>query len=422
MSNLWYSARQIFTHLSPNARIMMLSEPFWALPMAWMGIYLPIYMRSLGMNERQIGWVTFATVLGQLCGITLAGWIADHWGRKKTLMTFDAICWGIPLILWSVVVYASRPDYVFLTAAFFWGFGMIVSPAWMCNFTESATKEQTQNAFSLLWLILSSNGIFAPVGGIMIKTMGTVPAIQWMMIISLITVSMGWTYRLINLHETLPNHLPQNCPANNPINVIKDHWIASKWGWDQPLSRILLFSGLLHGFYATLWNSFVPLYWTDPKGLGLSNSFVSLIPAVSSIATFLVILLVLPQLRKKNGIGVLMGGTLLVTLGMSMMLGSNIGFAGLIMGYAIFYAVGAGLFNPLRDTLWLLSLTRTDYRAKILAAVNLISLVINLPVGPLGGWLYQSHPAYPFIFCTILSITNLGLLITFFLNQRRILK
>ncbi len=409
-----------FLNLHPNSAVMMATEPCWAVPIAWMGVYGPIYMRAAGLTETLIGWVAFCTVLGQLAGVIMGGWLADHWGRKKTLMTFDFICWFIPMGIWYAASYMSHPFPWFALGALIWGFGFIVAPAWYCIFTEGATSEQTHNAFALFWLIISSNGIFAPLGGYFVSRMGMVHGYRLMLAISVVTVAIGWTGRLLKLKEPEPSSdTHEKTDSLDPGNIFHEHWKALQWMWKFPFCRILLFSGLIHAFYAVMWANFAPLYWTDPRGLNLSESMVSLVPAIGSITTFLVILAALPRCRKKNPVIVLLGAGILITAGMSFLLGAPAGMMSILLLYAVLYSAGIGMYGPVRDAQWLLSLTRSDYRAKILALVNFIGIVANLPAGPLGGMLYHSNPQYPFWCCLLLSGLNLFILGGFFLWQKK---
>lgn len=408
-----------FLNLHPNSAAMMATEPCWALPLAWMGIYGPIYMRELGLTETQIGWTVFATVCGQLAGISLGGWLADHWGRKKTIMTADFVCWFIPMGIWLAASFFANALPFFLFGAFLYGFGFIGAPAWNCIFTEGATREQTQNAYALFWLILSANGIFAPLGGILVKQLGLIPGYRMMMAISIISVACGWTWRLWKLKEPIVSAELVNREAGKSTQgILQDHYEAFQWMWELPFCRILLFSGLIHAFYAAIWGSFAPLYWTDPRGLNLSKSMVSLVPATGSVATFLAIFLILPWVKKKAPAPVLLSAAILIGIGMLFMLGASAGMLSVLLVYSIAYSAGVGIYSPVRDSQWLLSLTRADYRAKVLAIINLAGIVVNLPSGPLGGYLYHLNPHYPFWFCLGLSGLNILLISTYLRGQK----
>jgi MFS family permease len=403
-----------FLNLHPNSAAMMVTEPCWAMPLSWIGIYGPIYMRELGLTETQIGWTVFAAVCGQLAGISLGGWLADHWGRKRTIMTADFVCWFFPLGIWFLASLLTPALPFFLGGAFLYGFGFIGAPAWNCIFTEGATREQTQNAYALYWLLLSANGIFAPLGGLMVKKLGLIPGYRLMIMISILSVAIGWSWRLWKLQEPMASAKSGNREASFPIQrVLKDHLTAFQWMWNLPFCRILLAAGLLYVSSTAIWGSFAPLYWTDPRGLKLSKSMVSLLPAFGSAATCLTIFLVLPRLKKTPPIPVLLAAALLMMVGMVLMIGASAGMLGLILVYSVLYSAGAGLFCPVRDSQWLLALTRADYRAKILAIINLAGIGVSLPSGPLGGFLYHLNPHYPFWFCIGLSGMNILMLITY---------
>ena len=101
-----------------------------------------------------------------------------------------------------------------------------------------------------------------------------------------------------------------------------------------------------------------------------------------------------------------------MTLGMLFMLVNPPKTMFFLVIYAIVFSGGVGIYNPTRDSLFLMSLTIGSYRAKILAIVNLAMLLVALPMGPVGGYLYKMvGPKIPFYFCLMLSLSNFMLLL-----------
>ena len=96
----------MWRELTTNARVILITEPCWSIPVSWFSIYAVLYMAALGLTKIDIGWVTFLFVFAQIPATVFGGYIADHWGRKKSVMWFDSICWIIPLFFW---LFAKKP-------------------------------------------------------------------------------------------------------------------------------------------------------------------------------------------------------------------------------------------------------------------------------------------------------------------------
>jgi len=75
--------------LQGNARVMFATVLCWALPMSYTGAYLQLYMADQGLSKLAIGTLASAQMAAQIVGALLGGWLAERWGFRRTLLTFD---------------------------------------------------------------------------------------------------------------------------------------------------------------------------------------------------------------------------------------------------------------------------------------------------------------------------------------------
>ncbi|MCX7919935.1 MAG: MFS transporter [bacterium] len=400
--------RLMLRDLVGNARVLVITEPCWSIPIGWFSTYTVLYMQALNLTKLDIGWVTFLFVAAQIPATLIGGYIADHWGRKRTVMWFDLICWGIPLLIWLFA--KTKTD--FILAAVFNGFAWIVLPAWLCLFAEDIPPEKTANNFGFLYVVFFLSGMFVPVGGYFVAQFGTELGCRLMYGLALILVASGLTIRWIHLKEPKRNvtvALNQQFVCNMK-NSFSEYLAAMKYGWNNLTLRILFFAGCIGGLQYTIWTTFQPLYLTDTNGLQFNQAIISWLPPVSAITMILIILLIIPQVRANQIKFYLRISYGLIVLSSIIFLLIPAGQFLLLLLFASISAGGLGLLSPLRDSLVMNSLTEDRYRAKVLAVSGLGAMLFSLPGGPLGASLYTFHPKLPFITALGLQCINFGLL------------
>ena len=97
--------KEMFYSLKGNAKVLLVSEPCWSIPVVWIATYIPLYMLENGLSKVQIGFVVTISLIAQLIALITGGYFADRWGRKKTVMLFDTLCW-IPG--WLILIFSKN--------------------------------------------------------------------------------------------------------------------------------------------------------------------------------------------------------------------------------------------------------------------------------------------------------------------------
>ena len=150
---------QLFSVLRGNAGVIVLTEGVSAVPLQWYQLYLPLYMLALGVSEMQIGWLASALIAMKFISTLLGGYVADRFGRKRVLVTFDILCWGGPMLLYAI---AQNPWY-FLAGQLINGLVYIVLPSFECLFVEDVPRERRAAVFGTMEFLSAGASLLAPV-------------------------------------------------------------------------------------------------------------------------------------------------------------------------------------------------------------------------------------------------------------------
>ena len=80
---------QSFKLLKGNTRTSIIFEPLWGIPFVLFNFYLSLYMKELGITDKQIGYLISIGFISGTFFSVFAGAITDKLGRKKTSFIFS---------------------------------------------------------------------------------------------------------------------------------------------------------------------------------------------------------------------------------------------------------------------------------------------------------------------------------------------
>lgn len=105
---------QSFRMLKGNTRISVLFEPLWGIPFVLFNFYLSLYMKEVGITDKEIGYlISLGFIVGTVFAL-ISGVITDRLGRKKTTIIFDFISWPLAIVLYAI----SNSFWMFALATF----------------------------------------------------------------------------------------------------------------------------------------------------------------------------------------------------------------------------------------------------------------------------------------------------------------
>jgi len=375
--------------------------------MSWIFFYRTIFLReSIGLSEVQIGLLltvyTFFSIIAPLAG----GYLADRFGRKKTLMLFDSVGYLSSLLVWLV----TRDIWYALAAYMLEALASVIFAVWECLLVEDTTPEHRAGIYGYVSAIYNIGALSTPIAGLLIGLYGVDSGCRTIFVIAFISLIPMFLIRQMRLRETEISH-----------QVMEEKTFSGLKGYVASLSMIrrnrimaaLLFTFIVGNFYYGA-ARYMPLFLIDAKGIGLSEDLASLMPSVSSISALVVVSLVVPRLASRGSyVRALSVGYAMGFLSMLMLSFSPTGNLSLVLvSGAILGVYNAVAFSVSRTFLTNeIDAKDNTARAKILSITITLSSLLNLPAPVLAGYLYTLDPRLPFIVLSAVLAISLGVLL-----------
>ena len=410
MRQKWFAKvgqiQMLFARVDGNARIIVITEGISAVPFQWYMTYLTLYMLALGVSEIQVGLFSGVLVAAQVVSTFLGGYAADRFGRKWVLVVFDILCWGVPMILYAI----ARNPWYFLAGRMLNGFVYIVSPAFDCLFVEEVPAENRPAVFSMFQFLTAAASLLAPVAGWMVLRWGMIPAGRVIMGTTAVVMIAIPVARWFTLRETEISRSRKAAVMAQPFLAVMREQFSAVGGVlrSQRLRAFLLVRTLL-SFSGLMWGTYAVIYLADPKGIGLDQSLVALLPFVSSIATIALIFIAAERMHAGAIFQNLIAGQLVWLLSALCFIFSPRGTIWLALLSMVLLAVSTALSLPASSSYWA-NLIGDSERAYVFSAASALMLLASLPAAPLAGFLYVLSPRLPFLAAVALQVLVLGLI------------
>jgi DHA1 family tetracycline resistance protein-like MFS transporter len=298
MRRVWVTHRRqievMFGALQGNAKVIVLTEGVSGIFLQWFNTYLPLYMLALGVSKMQVGFLASALIAMRTLSTLLGAYAADRLGRKRTLVLFDILCWGIPLFLFTI---AKNPWY-FLVGQLLNGLVYVVLPSFECLFVEDVPRARRTAVFGSLSFLFAAASLFAPVAGWLVAVLGMETGGRVIMAGGLIAILAAAAVRQFTLHETTMGVLRMDATASLGIGALLQEYRATLAQMTAD-TRVRSFLGvrILVAFSLTIWTTYAAIYLTDTAGLGLAEATISLLPMVTALVTMALILLAARRMR-----------------------------------------------------------------------------------------------------------------------------
>lgn len=390
-----------------NAKVLIVTEPLWSIPMSWVFFYRPIFLReSIGLSEVEIGLLstvlTFFSILSPLAG----GYLADRFGRKRVLMLFDSLGGLSSLAIWIV----TRNIWYALAAYVLEGMATVIYPVWECLLVEDTKPEHRASLYGSFSAIYNVGSLSTPLAGYIIGSHGVDFGSRILFTLAFASLVIMYVIRQLYLRETELGHL-----------IMKEKSIAGLRGYSTSFTMIrrnriltaLLLISVLGGFYYAV-AAYLPLYLIDENGLGLSEDVASLIPAASSTSALIVALAVVSKLTSRSGyVKTLASGYGLGCVAFLLLTCSPKGHLPLALASGALLGVYYATAFSVSRTFLTNEIEALDgrVRAKILSITITLSSFLTLPAPTLAGYLFSLEPKIPFLGVSAVLIMSLIILL-----------
>ena len=413
---LWLRARALFSVLEGNARVIVFTEGIAAVSFKWYSAYLPLYMLALGVSEVQVGILSSILISTQFISTMFGGYMADRLGRKRVLVVFDILCWGLPMFLYAI----ARNPWYFVIGRLINGFVYVVLPSFECLFVEDVPVERRTAVFGAMQFLIAAASLLAPVAGYMVAAMGIVPAGRVIMA-TCMAVSIGIAVaRQFTLQETRMGRERMSATATAPLrHQVRAYMDTARAVGRNRTVRTFLMVRIVEAFVTTMWTTYAMIYLSDPRGVGLTKSVLSVLPFVSAFATMGMILLAADRMRAEQVFGNLIAGQVLWFVAALCFVLSPAGTVWFAVLWAAAGAVSTALFRPAQQSYWA-NIVADDERAQVFSVSSALMSLCTLPAGPLAGVLYIRSPRSPFWLGIALQAITLGLILWLGIEQKAI--
>jgi len=397
------SIKTPFREWGRNARVLIATEPLWSIPMSWIFFYRPIFMKSLGVSEVEIGFtITLYSILQTFLPL-LGGYLADRFGRKRVFMLFDVVGWITSLILWIL----ATEFWQMLLAIIFEGLNTVIFPVWECMLVEDTCPEHRASIYGYINLIYVSGSLLTPLAGIMVSTYGIIAGYRAMCILALTSLTTMFILRQIFLRETeIGKALLKE---RGEISGFKGYRKALQIVVRRKPILLIFLCNILGALYYTISGTYNALYLTDSRGLALDESLASLVPAASSVTSILLLTIFSPMIREeKTLLKSLTIAYLLSALSLTVLVTAPKGYLSL----ATLSGVLSGFYTLAYPAIRTFLTNRIDIvdekaRAKVLSLSTTFSALANWLTPTLAGYAYQIDPRIPFLASIAVLTTNI---------------
>jgi MFS family permease len=344
--------------------------------------FLPKFLESLGASVAMVGLFgtseDFLDALYQYPG----GWLADHWGRRRALLTF------LVAALAGYLIYLFSPSwpFLFLGLAFAMAWQSMASPAVFATIGDALPRERRAMGFTVQSLLKRIPMAISPLlGGAMIGALGIQTGIRTGLLVTIlfvaITVPVLWT-------------------INIPLTSCDSVRLRGVWNSFHSTLKQLLVSDIAIRTCEGMADIFVVLYVTNITGVTISR--YGLLVAVQ-LAT--AILVYIPSAKMADRLGrkpfVIATFLCFAFFPVAVVLAPD--FKWLVCAFIVGGLREIG--EPSRKAM-IVDLAQHNLRARTVGLYYLIRSLSITPASAIGGLLWWIRPQVPFVVAGIFGIVG----------------
>jgi MFS family permease len=389
--------KKLLGGLDGNAYYSIIMEPLWAVFGGMIFFYQPLYMKHLNVTEVQMGFLNSLAAALAVITSFVAGPITDRFGRKRTTLVFDIVCWSMTMFVWAI----SQNYWYFLLAVILNSFNKISYISWTCLSIEDTPEDKRVYFFSLIMIINLASGIFAPMAGVLVEKIGVVDAMRIIYGLGCISMTAMFLIRNRYVKETeIGKRMMKEHSEFSVKDKIRDYKEALVYFYNSKVTLVMFFI-LLIGQLQISFLYFQSVYLKDV--IGIKESLTSMVPGVSAIVNLVVYFVFMDKLRRIGDKKSLFYGLTFNSIGVLLLILVRPRGYLLLLVSIIFMAAGNLITIVFRETIWNNVIGERE-RAKIFSAASAFIALISIPAGYVSGFIYNLNPIFPFYASLILYI------------------
>jgi MFS family permease len=342
--------------------------------------FLPKYLESLGASVPVIGLFGTAEDFFDAIYQYPGGWLADHWGRRKALLSFIVAAWA------GYLIYFFSPSwpFLFLGLSFVMVWQSMGSPAIFATIADALPIQQRGMGFTIYSILKRIPMVVSPlIGGVILGALGIRAGMR---------VGLGIT--LIMALVAVPLLLTMNLPIAGGDTVR----IQGVWKSFDPILRRLLVSDIAIRTCEGMADVFTILYVTNVIGIPLAR--YGILVAVQ-LATAILVYIPSAKLAERVGRRPVVIATFLcfALYPVAIVMAKN--FTSLLGAFVLGGLREIG--EPSRKAM-IVDLAAHEFRARTVGLYYLLRSLSITPASAVGGVLWKIRPPVPFLTAGVIGI------------------
>lgn len=383
---------QTFRELKGNPKWSICTEPLWFIPYSLFVPFQTLYMRKLGLTSLEIGTTLTVGFLLQMFFALIGGVITDKMGRRKATVIFDTLGWTVPCLIWAF----SQNFWWFLAAAAVNAAFQITNTSWNCLFIEDCPPKHITNAFTLIQMCGMLSVFFSPLAVILVGKHDVVPVMRWLYFIAAISMLAKFLLLYHFGGETQIGKKRMEETRNlSYFSMMKGYGQVFLTMIKSGKMRLVVYFMALTNIIQIATTNFFSLYVTEQ--IHLSDELVAIFPVIRTIVMIAFVIGLQNLFQKLRMKASLQIGFLMYIASHLLLLLTPEKNLLLVMGYTILEAAAYAVIIPRKDAL-MAHYVEPKERSRIYALYNVLMIGISAPFGSLVGWMFDLHPALPFLF------------------------
>ncbi|HEY5039531.1 MAG TPA: MFS transporter [bacterium] len=379
--------RGMFLGLPRNQAVTIYAGILWVIPIAMVSPYLSLYMVSLGLSKTEVGVYQSLAKFISLVFLFLGGYFSDVWGRKKSLVFFDALSWGG----YCLTLALASNKWWCVAALFFMATNAASGPAYFCLLSEGVVSKSRAVVLMVLQMVnMAPFLLFFPLmGGIWVSHRGMVTANHEMYWLFTAFVTVGIVLRWKLLPDSGIYEKSSESWFHSFRDGLRQYREAARNFFKKPIARTLLLSKFFDEWIIASWTIYSSLYYADY--LGLKVSYLAVLSQGSAYVAFFTLFLVIPTISEKQMVRILGVDQLfgLASFGLLLFLARESGSVLLVcLLSASLGAIGGAFYGSISAAVWM-NIMGEKERAKVVAASSAFVQVGLLTVS--GAALLYGH-------------------------------
>jgi len=361
-----------------------LGEELWAR-------FLPKYLEALGASVLAIG--AFGTLQDLLDGLYPypGGVLADRWGRKRALVTFNLVA----LLGYGIYLVSPSWPFVFLGLGFVMAWSSLALPATFTLIGDSLPTERRAIGFTVQSILKRVPIVLAPpIGGWLIGRLGLVSGVR---------LGLGVTLILGTLSVLAQCRLYVDAPrqAQPEAAALKRTFLAL-----PPALKQLLVADCVVRIGQGLAEIFVILYVINV--LGLTAAAFGTLTALR-MATSILVYIPIAKLADRKGRRPFVVLSFVFFALFPLLLATTHGPFGLV---AAFLCAGLReIGEPARKAM-IVDLADVAHRGRVVGVYYFTRGLVVMPASLIGGLLWQVAPQTPFLVAACVCLLGVVVMLT----------